>query len=60
MECFKHICSLRSDEMPNYAYLPRLFCSLFLRYGFEYDYVFDRITIKFLEQLERNEKPGDG
>jgi len=60
MEYFKHICSLGSDEMPNYAYLRCLFCNLFLRNGFEYDSVFDWITLKFLEQLERNEKPGDG
>lgn len=49
---FEHVGSSRSDEKPNYAYLRRMFRSLFHRKGFEYDYVFDWTELKFLEKLE--------
>jgi hypothetical protein len=48
---FEHIRSLRFHEMPNYAYLRRLFRNLFHRNGFEYDSVFDWTELKFLEEL---------
>lgn len=35
------ICSLRFDDKPDYAYLKRLFGDLFIRQGFQFDYVFD-------------------
>ncbi|ODV89910.1 hypothetical protein CANCADRAFT_19333, partial [Tortispora caseinolytica NRRL Y-17796] len=33
--------SLRFDDRPDYSYLRKLFRSLFIRDGFQYDYVFD-------------------
>lgn len=33
--------SLRFDEKPDYSYMRRLFRGLFVRQGFQYDYVFD-------------------
>ena len=36
-----HCRSLRFDDKPDYAYLKRLFRELFIRQGFEFDYVFD-------------------
>ena len=33
--------SLRFDDKPDYPYLRKLFRQLFIREGFEYDYVFD-------------------
>src|SRR3984885_5735862 len=33
--------SLRFDDKPDYAYLRKLFRDLFVREGFQYDYVFD-------------------
>ncbi|EIM21989.1 casein kinase I isoform delta [Wallemia mellicola CBS 633.66] len=33
--------SLRFDDKPDYSYLRRLFRDLFIRQGFQYDYVFD-------------------
>jgi hypothetical protein len=51
MNYFKHVCSLRSDEAPNYSYLRRLFRNLFHRKRFEYDNVFDWTMLKFLEKM---------
>ena len=36
---------LRFDEKPDYAYLRRMFKELFIREGFEFDYVYDWILI---------------
>ena len=33
--------SLRFDDKPDYSYLRKLFRDLFVREGFQYDYVFD-------------------
>ena len=33
--------SLRFDDKPDYVYLQKIFRDLFVREGFEYDYVFD-------------------
>ena len=49
---FEHVGSPRPVGKPNYAYLRRLFLSLFRRNGFEYDKVFDWTELKFLEKLE--------
>ncbi|KAG5377451.1 hypothetical protein IGI04_042047 [Brassica rapa subsp. trilocularis] len=38
---FRHCRSLRFDDKPDYAYLKRLFRDLFIRQGFQFDYVFD-------------------
>jgi len=52
---FKHIRSLRFDEIPDYAHLRHLFRNLFCRRGYEYDYVFDWTILKFLKHLEKEE-----
>ncbi|KAL0736687.1 hypothetical protein Bca4012_012897 [Brassica carinata] len=38
---FRHCRSLRFEDKPDYAYLKRLFRDLFVRQGFQFDYVFD-------------------
>ncbi|XP_020251202.1 casein kinase 1-like protein 2 isoform X1 [Asparagus officinalis] len=43
-----HYCrSLRFDDKPDYAYLKRLFRDLFIREGFQFDYVFDWTILKY-------------
>ena len=44
-----YVRTLRFDDKPDYSYLRKLFRDLFLREGFQYDYVFDWTLIK-LEQ----------
>jgi len=39
--------SLRFDDKPDYAYLRKLFRDLFVREGFQYDYVFDWTIFKY-------------
>ena len=40
--------SLRFDDEPDYAYLRKLFRDLFVREGFQYDYVFDWTILKVI------------
>ncbi|KAJ7555189.1 hypothetical protein O6H91_05G025700 [Diphasiastrum complanatum] len=43
-----HYCrSMRFDDKPDYAYLKRLFRDLFIREGFQFDYVFDWTILKY-------------
>ncbi|KAG6466723.1 hypothetical protein ZIOFF_075452 [Zingiber officinale] len=43
-----HYCrSLRFDDKPDYAYLKRIFRELFIREGFQFDYVFDWTIMKY-------------
>ncbi|XP_042429249.1 casein kinase 1-like protein 2 [Zingiber officinale] len=43
-----HYCrSLRFEDKPDYAYLKRLFRDLFIREGFQFDYVFDWTILKY-------------
>ncbi|XP_058723246.1 casein kinase 1-like protein 1 [Vicia villosa] len=43
-----HYCrSLRFDDRPDYAYLKRIFRDLFIREGFQSDYVFDWTILKY-------------
>ncbi|PRQ51417.1 putative non-specific serine/threonine protein kinase [Rosa chinensis] len=43
-----HYCrSLRFDDKPDYGYLKRLFRDLFIREGFQFDYVFDWMILKY-------------
>ncbi|XP_010033765.2 casein kinase 1-like protein 2 [Eucalyptus grandis] len=43
-----HYCrSLRFDDKPDYTYLKRLFRDLFIREGFQFDYVFDWTILKY-------------
>ncbi|GMI83127.1 casein kinase 1 [Hibiscus trionum] len=52
-----HYCrSLRFDDKPDYAYLKRIFRDLFIREGFELDYVFDW-TILMYQQSELTTPP---
>ncbi|CAG8708325.1 4678_t:CDS:2, partial [Ambispora leptoticha] len=39
--------SLRFDDKPDYSYLRKLFRDLFVREGFQYDYVFDWTIFKY-------------
>jgi len=43
-----HYCrSLRFDDKPDYSYLRKLFRELFVREGYQYDYVFDWTILKY-------------
>eukprot|EP00243_Klebsormidium_subtile_P009711 TRINITY_DN493_c0_g1_i2.p1 TRINITY_DN493_c0_g1~~TRINITY_DN493_c0_g1_i2.p1 ORF type:complete len:449 (-),score=89.45 TRINITY_DN493_c0_g1_i2:311-1657(-) len=43
-----HFCRrLRFDDKPDYAYLKRLFRDLFIREGYQFDYVFDWTILKY-------------
>ncbi|CAM6045061.1 unnamed protein product [Sphagnum compactum] len=43
-----HYCrSLRFDDKPDYAYSKRIFRDLFIREGFQFDYVFDWTILKY-------------
>uniref|UniRef100_A0A0D9V247 non-specific serine/threonine protein kinase n=1 Tax=Leersia perrieri TaxID=77586 RepID=A0A0D9V247_9ORYZ len=46
--CYFHYCrSLRFEDLPDYHYLKRLFRDLFIREGFQFDYVFDWTILKY-------------
>ncbi|XWS18850.1 hypothetical protein CRYUN_Cryun32bG0080300 [Craigia yunnanensis] len=50
-----HYCrSLRFDDKPDYSYLKRLFCDLFIREGFQFDYVFDWTILKYQQSQIAN------
>ncbi|KAF2314732.1 hypothetical protein GH714_030235 [Hevea brasiliensis] len=57
-----HYCrSLRFEDKPDYSYLKRLFRELFIREGYQFDYVFDWTVLKYLRlvpALEDGGKPG--
>lgn len=36
-----HVRSLRFDDKPDYSYLRKMFRDLFVREGYQYDYIFD-------------------
>lgn len=50
-----HYCrSLRFDDKPDYIYLKRIFRDLFIREGFQFDYVFDWTILKYQQsQISR-------
>lgn len=52
----EHVRSLAFNDKPGYAYLRKIFRSLFLREGFEYDNVFDWTVIKYLMSLPEDEQ----
>ncbi|GAB4853770.1 Casein kinase 1-like protein 2 [Ancistrocladus abbreviatus] len=53
-----HYCrSLRFDDKPDYAYLKRIFRELFIREGFQFDYVFDWTILKY-QQSQLAAPPG--
>ncbi|KAH9535142.1 hypothetical protein CY35_17G038000 [Sphagnum magellanicum] len=50
-----HYCrSLRFDDKPDYSYLKRIFRDLFIREGFQFDYVFDWTLLKY----QQSRSPG--
>jgi serine/threonine protein kinase len=49
---------LRFDDKPDYGYLRRLFRDLFVREGFQYDYVFDWTILKYQESVQKQGVPG--
>ncbi|CAL9773520.1 unnamed protein product [Musa acuminata subsp. burmannicoides] len=61
-----HYCrSLRFDDKPDYAYLKRIFRDLFIREGFQFDYVFDWTILKYQQSQIAGATPralaaGDG
>ncbi|CAE6176128.1 unnamed protein product [Arabidopsis arenosa] len=55
-----HYCrSLRFDDKPDYAYLKRIFRDLFIREGFQFDYVFDWTILKY-QQSQLTAPPSRG
>ncbi|KAG0235899.1 serine/threonine protein kinase [Actinomortierella wolfii] len=49
-----YVRSLRFDDKPDYSYLRKLFRDLFVREGFQYDYVFDWTIYKYEKETSRN------
>ncbi len=47
-----HVRSRDFDDKPQYSYLRRMFRSLFVRQGFDHDYVFDWTILKCLMTIE--------
>ncbi|KAL8825832.1 MAG: hypothetical protein Q9170_007638 [Blastenia crenularia] len=52
---FDYVRSLEPNKTPAYGYLRKLFRSLFMRGGFEYDHVFDWTILKYLMSTEQME-----
>ncbi|EFJ17810.1 hypothetical protein SELMODRAFT_113824 [Selaginella moellendorffii] len=49
-----HYCRcLRFDDKPDYSYLKRIFRDLFIREGFQFDYVFDWTLLKYQQSQMR-------
>jgi len=51
--------SLRFDDKPDYSYLRKIFRDLFVREGFQYDYVFDWTVYKYQKNAEAIAKARD-
>ncbi|KAL0437355.1 UNVERIFIED_CONTAM: Casein kinase-like protein 6 [Sesamum radiatum] len=52
-----HYCrSLRFEDKPDYSYLKRLFRDLFIREGYQFDYVFDWTILKY-PQIGSSSRP---
>lgn len=47
--------SLRFDDKPDYSYLRKIFRDLFVREGFQYDYVFDWTVYKYQKNAAVNQ-----
>lgn len=52
--------SLRFDDKPDYSYLRKIFRDLFVREGFQYDYVFDWTVYKYQKNAQQQIKPQEG
>lgn len=48
--------SLRFDDKPDYSYLRKVFRDLFVREGFQYDYVFDWTVYKYQKNAQALER----
>ena len=48
--------SLRFDDKPDYSYLRKLFRDLFVREGFQYDYVFDWTIFKHANAQQKSQQ----
>ncbi|CAN1245164.1 Casein kinase 1-like protein 11 [Linum grandiflorum] len=62
---FKYCHSLRFEDKPDYSYMKRLFRDLFIREGFQFDYVFDWTVLKYPQvgsssRSRVSVKPGPG
>ncbi|AQK44846.1 Putative casein kinase family protein [Zea mays] len=56
-----HYCrSLRFEDKPDYSYLKRLFRDLFLRKGYQLDYVFDWTIMKYPQFRDKNKFQSSG
>ncbi|XP_074375783.1 casein kinase 1-like protein 1 [Apium graveolens] len=54
-ESYFHYCrSLRFDDKPSYAYLKEIFRDLFIREGFQFDYVYDWTILKYQQSQLAN------
>lgn len=54
-----YVRSLRFDDKPDYSYLRKLFRDLFVREGFQYDYVFDWTIRKLQEKKQAYQNPAE-
>lgn len=52
--------SLRFEDKPDYSYMRKLFRDLFIREGYQYDYVFDWTILKFQQSQQGQIAPGGG
>ena len=52
--------SLRFDDKPDYQYLRKIFRDLFVREGFQYDYVFDWTVYKYQKNAQAIAAAGNG
>ncbi|KAG5598150.1 hypothetical protein H5410_029520 [Solanum commersonii] len=57
---FQYCRSLRFEDKPDYSYLKRLFRDLFIREGYQFDYVFDWTILKYpqIGASSRGRPPG--
>ncbi|KAE8713274.1 Casein kinase I isoform epsilon [Hibiscus syriacus] len=54
-----HYCrSLRFEDKPDYSYLKRLFRDLFIREGYQFDYVFDWTVLKYPQLTASSKQRG--
>jgi casein kinase I family protein HRR25 len=54
-----YVRALRFDDKPDYGYLRKLFRDLFIREGFQYDYVFDWTILKYQESIQPERPQGN-
>ena len=52
--------SLRFEDKPDYSYVRKLFRDLFIREGYQYDYVFDWTILKYQQTQALTRAPGPG